>query len=373
MTDLTGSPVDLRWLDRALELAERGRYTVSPNPMVGAVVVDAGRLVGEGFHRRAGGAHAEVEALRRSGRLARGADLYVTLEPCVQFGRTPPCTEAILAAGICRVVVAARDPNPLVAGRGLRALARAGVEVLRADATRRNRAERQNEKFRTWIASKRPFVLAKWASTLDGKIATEKGGSRWITGREARRRGLLLREEYDAVLVGAGTILADDPRLTRRLGKNRSTRHWRIVLDGRLRAPETARLFGEPEGVAVVTSRRETSGKVRRLAARGVTVWRIPAGPSGRISVRALLARLGEEGITSLMVEGGAATLSEFFWAGCVDRVAAFLAPRILGGAAAVGSIGGQGFRLPATPWLADLECEGVGRDLLITGRVGRR
>lgn len=362
--------IDLLWLDRALALAERGRYTVSPNPMVGAVVVRGGRPAGEGFHRRAGQAHAEVEALRQAGSRARGGDLYVTLEPCVHFGRTPPCTEAILAAGVRRVVVADEDPNPLVAGRGLRALIRGGLEVIRADGPRREAARRQNEKFRVWITRGRPFVLAKWAATLDGKTATRDGESRWITGMQARRRALLFREEYDAVLVGAGTVLADDPRLNRRIGLNRATPHWRIVLDGRLRVPESAALFRDPAGVAIATARPLEHPKVRRLASRGVTVWSVRAGPEGRIPGQALLARLAREGITSLMVEGGATTLWEFFRARCVDRLAVFLAPRILGGEAAPGGVGGAGFALRATAGVTELGCERIGRDLLLTGRV---
>src|SRR6266540_2878277 len=205
------APIDMKWIDLALELAERGRFTVSPNPMVGAVIVRGGRVVGTGFHRNAGGPHAEVSALAKAGRLAAGADLYVTLEPCAHLGRTPPCTEAILAAGIRRLVVAARDPNPLVAGRGFSALRRGGVRILAATPEQRRRAELQNERFLVWIRKRRPFVLAKWAGSLDGRIATARGKSRWITGPEARKRALLLREEFDAVLVGAGTVLADAP------------------------------------------------------------------------------------------------------------------------------------------------------------------
>ncbi len=358
-------------MDRALELAERGRYTVSPNPMVGAVVVKAGRIVGEGFHELAGGPHAEVVALAAAGARARGADLYVTLEPCSHFGRTPPCADALVDSGVARVIVAARDPNPVVAGRGTAALSRGGIEVIEADLGRRRRAERQNEKFRVWISARRPFVLAKWAQTLDGKIAAAGGGSRWITGAESRKRALLLREEYDAVLVGANTVIADDPRLTRRLGKNRATRHRRIVLDGRLRVSQNARLFHSPEGTVVVTSRPEGHGDVRRLASRGVCVWSLP-GREGRVSVPRLLRRLAREGIASLLVEGGGDTLWQFFRADRVDRVAVFLAPRILGGGRAPGAVGGQGFSLRSTPRLQDVEVEGLGEDLFITGRVSR-
>ena len=360
---------DMRWMDRALDLAERGRFTVSPNPMVGAAVVRSGRLVGEGFHERAGRAHAEVRAPDRAGDLSRGADLYVTLEPCAHFGRTPPCTRAILSAGIRRVVFAGRDPHPLVAGKGLAALRRAGVEVVEADAGRREMAERQNEKFRLWISKGRPFVLAKWAQTLDGKIAPARGSSRWITGEAARDRALLLREEYDAVLVGAGTVLADDPRLTRRLRRNRVTAHRRIVLDGRLRVDPSARVFREPEGSLVVTTRSEESSAARRFSERGIGIWRI-GGPGDRVGIPRLLRRLAREGVTSLLVEGGGETLWEFFRAGCVDRVAVFLAPRLLGGARAPAAVGGTGFSLARTPRFRDVEIERVGEDLLVTGRL---
>ncbi len=366
------SPIDMRWMDRALELAERGRFTVSPNPMVGAVVVRGGHAVGTGFHRRAGGPHAEAAALARAGERAAGADLYVTLEPCAHRGRTPPCTDAILAAGIRRIVVAAGDPNPLVGGRGFAVLRKGGLRILPATAAQRRRAELQNEKFRAWIVQRRPFVLAKWAGTLDGRIATARGKSRWITGPQARQRALLLREEFDAVLVGAGTVIADNPRLTRRLGKNGTTPHRRIVLDGRLRVPESARLFRDPEGVILVTARSPENPAVRRLAARGVSVWSLPGARPGRVSVPALLAKLARAGIASLLVEGGSATLWEFFRARRVDRVAVFLAPRILGGDRAPAGVGGDGFNLPATPRLDDIEIERLGEDILVTGRVLR-
>lgn len=360
-----------RWIDRAIDLAERGRYTVSPNPMVGAVVVRGGKAVGEGFHERAGGPHAEVRALQRAGEAARGADLYVSLEPCAHFGRTPPCSAAILASGVRKLVFAARDPNPTVAGKGMAELERGGIEVVEAGEARRRRAERQNERFRVWIARRRPFVLAKWAQTLDGKLAPATGAGRWITGEEARRRALLLREEYDAVLVGARTVLADDPLLTRRLGKNRVTPHLRIVLDGRLAVSDRARVFRRPEGALVVTARSESHAAVRRLRRRGVRVWSLPA-TNGRVAIPRLLRELHREGVASLLIEGGGDTLWEFFRAGSVDRALVFLSPRILGGASAPGSVAGRGFSLASAPRLRDLEIETVGEDILITGSVKR-
>jgi diaminohydroxyphosphoribosylaminopyrimidine deaminase/5-amino-6-(5-phosphoribosylamino)uracil reductase len=359
-------------MSRAFELAEKGRYTVSPNPMVGAVLVKNGRVVGEGWHRRAGGPHAEVVALRKAGALARGADLYVTLEPCAHHGRTPPCADALVAAGVTEVVFAARDPNPLVAGRGARALRRAGVAVSAGTPGERARSLRQNERFFVSMAARRPYVLAKWAATLDGKIASASGKSRWITGEAARRRAMLLREELDAVLVGARTVAADDPLLTRRLGANRVTPHCRIVLDGRLSAPESARLFRRPEGVIVATALPESHPKARRLAGRGVQVWSLPGRRRGEVDLRRLLAGLLENGVTSLLVEGGATTHAAFLSAGLVDRFAIFLAPRILGGGRAPSAVAGRGFSLATAPRLEDVEIERVGEDLLVTGRVGR-
>jgi diaminohydroxyphosphoribosylaminopyrimidine deaminase / 5-amino-6-(5-phosphoribosylamino)uracil reductase len=363
--------VDHKWMERAFELAERGRWTVSPNPMVGAVLVRKGRVVGEGFHRRAGGPHAEIVALRHAAARARGADLYVTLEPCAHHGRTPPCADALIAAGVRRVIAALRDPNPFVSGRGFRRLARAGILVQGAGPRWRAVAERQNEKFVVWITKERPFVLAKWASTLDGKIAAADGRSQWITGAAARRRALLLREEYDAVLVGAGTIDADDSRLTRRLGKNEG-RHLRIVLDGRLDVSERARVFRRPDGVQVVTAVSPEHPKVKRLTRRGVEVWCLPGKNSGRVDLRRFLLRLGSAGVSSLLVEGGAETLASFFHAGLVDRARIFVAPRILAGRNALGAVGGLGFPLLRAPVLAGVECERVGQDFALTGRVVR-
>ncbi|MCS7183630.1 MAG: bifunctional diaminohydroxyphosphoribosylaminopyrimidine deaminase/5-amino-6-(5-phosphoribosylamino)uracil reductase RibD, partial [Thermoanaerobaculum sp.] len=234
---------------RALELAETGRYGVSPNPMVGAVVLDQqGRVVGEGAHRRVGEAHAEAVALAAAGQAARGGTLVVNLEPCVHFGRTPPCVDAILAAGVARVVVGIRDPNPLVNGRGLEALRQGGVEVV--EGVEAPACEELNHRFLYFMTTGLPYVSLKMALTLDGKIAARGGKSRWITSEASRRAGYALREEMDAVLVGVGTVLADDPRLLRHLGLNPRRRLWRVVLDSRLRTPPGCALLNEdPETV----------------------------------------------------------------------------------------------------------------------------
>lgn len=362
--------VDLRHMDRAFSLAERGRYGCSPNPMVGAVVVRGGRVVGEGYHRRAGGEHAEIAALSRAGSKARGADLYLTLEPCVHRGRTPPCAPEVIASGVARVIVAGKDPNPAVAGRGIAALRRAGIRVVLAGPASGARERALNERFQTWITLGRPFVLAKWAATLDGATASASGESQWITGEPARRRALLLREEYDAVLVGAGTVLADDPRLTRRLARNRLTQQWRIVLDGRLRVPETARVLRGTGERLVVTAMALSHPRARRLLGRGVRVWSLPGRSRGTVDLRRLLKQLGAHGVAGLMVEGGAETLWSFFRSGLVDRAAVFVAPRILGGRRAPGGVGGRGFHLGDTPRLTGLTVESLGADLLVTGRL---
>ena len=362
---------DPRLLSRVLELAERGRFTVSPNPMVGSLVARGDRILAEGFHERAGGPHAEVLTLQQAGTAARGADLYVSLEPCVHFGRTPPCVPRILESGVGRVIVLSRDPNPKVHGRGIAALERAGVPVIRADGgAHRLLADRQNEKFSVWIREGRPFVLAKWAATLDGKTASAAGDSQWITGTASRLRAMALREEYDAVLVGAGTVIADDPRLTRRLGWNRVTPHRRIVLDGRLRVPVSARVFRRAPGTLLVTALPPEHSRVRAHQRQGVEVWSLPGPSPGRVSLRRLLRRLAGSGVASLMVEGGAETLGEFFRAGLVDRVAVFTAPKILGGASAPGGVGGAGLALSGARRLTDVEHESLGEDWLVSGRV---
>ena len=340
--------------------------------MVGAVIVKNGRVVGEGWHRRAGGPHAEVVALRKAGARARGADLYVTLEPCVHHGRTPPCTDALRSAGVRRVIFASADPNPRVSGRGATALRRAGIVARAGTADERSRARRQNEKFFVSVTLRRPFVLAKWASSLDGKIASASGESRWITGGAARRRAMLLREELDAVLVGARTVAADDPLLTRRLGVNRVTPHCRIVLDGRLQAPAGSRLYRRPRGVIVATALPASHPRARRLARLGVEIWSLPAPRRGRVDLRRLLKNLLASGVTSLLVEGGGATQASFLEAGLVDRVAVLFAPRLLGGASAPSGVSGRGFPLQRTPRLLDSEVERLGDDILVTGRVLR-
>jgi len=357
--------VDEKLMRRALDLAERGRYSSSPNPMVGAVVARREEIVGEGFHRRAGERHAEIAALARAGRRARGATLYVTLEPCAHTGRTGPCVEAIVAAGVARVVAARRDPNPLVSGRGFRALRRAGIAV--ETGVLAGAAALQNERFDRWVTAGRPFVLAKVAAALDGRIADARGRSRWISGLPARRRSLAWREEFDAILVGARTAERDGSLLTRRLGWNRTTPHRRIVLDGEFRVSERLPLF-RVEGAEVWTSARGGLAKERRLASRGVRVVRLPAVRGG-VDLRAALARLGAEGVNGLIVEGGTGTLTAFHEAGLIDRWAVIVAPKLIGGGP-YAMLAGSRVPLRRAKLLGELTATPLGADLLISART---
>ena len=314
---------------RALSLAERGRGRTAPNPIVGALVVRDGRVVGEGWHRAVGRDHAEIEALRRAGRLARGATMVVTLEPCTHWGRTPPCAEALIEAGIARCVVAQRDPDPRVNGRGLRRLRAAGVKVelgvlaaeARAQLAGYLRSRRLGEARVTW----------KVAATLDGRITDARGRSRWITGPAARADAHRLRAASDAIVVGAGTARADDPRLTAR-GIANAPSPLRVVVDSGLRLPLRLKLFSGAlaSGTVVACTTRAPRSRERALAARGVKVWRV-AAERGRVSVGALVRRFAREGRHEVLLEGGAALGSAFLRAGLVQRIVLYTAPLVLG------------------------------------------
>jgi diaminohydroxyphosphoribosylaminopyrimidine deaminase/5-amino-6-(5-phosphoribosylamino)uracil reductase len=327
-------------MKRALGLAALGLGETNPNPVVGCVIVKNGRVVGEGFHERAGGPHAEVIALDRAGSAARGATMYVTLEPCAHLGkRTPPCAPRVAASGLRRLVVCTRDPNPRVDGRGLRRLRNAGVAV--TEGVLAAEARRLNERFFLSCRLGRPFVLLKAAVTLDGRIATASGRSKWITSLEQRRAARRMRRLYDAVLVGIGTVLADDPLL---LPVPRTGRPFiRVVLDSRLRVPLRSRLVrtaGARSPLWVVT-RVKGGRRRRRLEAAGVTVIPLPGG-RGLLPPRAVLRALSARGVSSVMVEGGGETLGSFLAARLVDQVALFRAPLLLGGRDSRSAFGGR-------------------------------
>lgn len=347
--------------------------------MVGAVLVHAGEVIGEGWHRCAGQPHAEVEALRdavRHGRPGRGATLYVTLEPCCTHGRTPPCTEAVLAAGIHRVVVATMDPNPSHAGKGLEILRRAGVKVdlLAPEEAVATEATQLNEAFNHWIVRRTPFVTVKAAMTLDGKIATASGESKWITGEPARRVAQRLRFESDAILAGINTVLADNPSLTARGPGGRIRKPLRrIVLDSLARTPLDATLASDELAAltTVVVSRAAPARRVKALAQK-VRVLVAPA-KAGHINLPWLLNRLGSEGVTRLLVEGGGEVNAAFLEAGLAQRVAFFYAPKILGGRDARRGVAGEGAkRLADLIELSDVDWRRVGDDLMLSARVGR-
>jgi len=350
-----------RFMRLALTEARRGLGRTSPNPAVGAVLVQGGRVVARGHHARAGEPHAEIVALRRAGARARGADLYTTLEPCDHHGRTPPCSEAILAAGVRRVFSGSADPNPLVNGRGVARLRRAGVPV--ETGLLREACDALNAAWFTFITAGRPYVTLKLAATLDGRVATRAGDSRWVSGPAARAWVHRLRDRVDAVLVGRGTALADDPRLTTRLPGGGGRDPLRVVLDTRLSLPPALKLFRQRSAARTVVFH---AARRRRDLGPRVELVRVARGPGG-LDLAAVLAALARRGVTHLLVEGGGAVAGAFLAAGLVDRLALFLSPRILGDGVAWGPAAAPA-RMAEALALTDLSVERLGDDLLVTG-----
>ena len=356
----------------AIRLARRGVGTTHPNPRVGAVVVRGGEILGRGFHACAGEAHAEVRALEEAGKRARGATLVSTLEPCAHHGRTPPCVDAILAAGIRRVVLGMRDPNPLVNGRGVAALRAAGVEIV--EDVRTDECRELNPPYLKYLATGLPWVMLKAMVTLDGRVASESGDSRGLGGAEEQRLCHRLRARHDAVLVGIGTVLADDPELTVRLARGRSP--LRIVLDSHLRTPLGSRLVLSarrvPLLIATVSRDHESIEALSRL---GVTVWPVERDGAGKVSLRALFRKLAGEGHLSVLVEGGPTVHTAILREGLADRVAVGIAPLIVGGVGAPAWTRNLGRgRLDEAIELDSLVARRVGRDLWVEGSLrGRR
>lgn len=355
------------YMKLALKLGARGAGWVSPNPMVGAVLVKDGHIIGKGYHRRVGAPHAEVEALRQAGEAARGADLYVTLEPCNHQGRTPPCTQAVLAAGVRRVVIAALDPNPQVAGGGAEYLKSQGVVV--ETGVLEEEARRLNEAWFHWVATGLPWVIAKAACSLDGKIATASGESQWLTGPAARAYGHRLRHRVDAILVGIETALADDPQLTTRLPRGRGQDPIRVVLDSRLRLPLTAKLLhlDSPAPTWVACTSEAPKEKIKAIKDLGAEVIVFPPD-AGRVPLKPLLKLLGQQQVQSLLVEGGAEVLGAFFDQRLVNQCYFFFAPKILGGQKAPGVVGGLGVTHLGEAHIArELRIRRVGVDILVS------
>ncbi len=354
----------LHFMKRALRLARRGAGSVSPNPLVGAVVVRDGRVVGEGYHLYERKDHAEVVALRQAGDLARGSDLYINLEPCSHFGRTPPCAPAIADAGIRRAFVALRDPNPLVSGKGIATLAENGIQV--HEGLCRGESARLNEKFLHFMQTGRPFVLLKLALTLDGRIATAAGESRWITGEAARRVVHRLRYEYDALLVGISTLLHDDPSLDARGAKQKPL--TKVILDSELRTPPQARVFSSPGRVVIFHSPDASPDRAAVLGQKA-TLLPVRRNRPG-LDWDCVTKWLGEQKITSLIIEGGGQVAGSALSAGVVQKIAFFYAPRILGSEALPGIGSLNVSRLADAIRLEHLKRTSLGPDLLIEGYV---
>lgn len=356
----------------ALELAARARGRTSPNPMVGAVVVKDNRIVGQGYHARAGTPHAEVLALAEAGNEARGATLYVTLEPCCHHGRTGPCAEAVIAAGVAKVFIAMLDPNPLVSGGGIRRLKEAGVEVV--TGIMEEEALELNEVFIKYITTGLPLVVAKAAMSLDGKIATHTGKSKWITGPEARAYGHCLRDWYDAILVGIGTVRADNPSLTARPATGKGRDPVRIILDSMANTPFDANVLTQHSGAPTIiaTTAGASPERLEALRQAGAEVLVVNEGP--RVELAKLVRILGKQEITSLLIEGGAGVHGSALAAGIVDKVVWFIAPKIIGGQEAPGPVGGRGAGdLSEAAELERVKVSRMGPDFCIEGYLNYR
>ena len=358
------------WMKRALLLARKGKGRTSPNPLVGAVLVKRGKVVGEGYHAKAGEAHAEIVALQKAGKKARGSTLYVNLEPCTHYGKTPPCAPAVIHAGVRRVVVGMVDPNPLVKGKGISTLKKAGVDV--HCGTLEKECKTLNEAFCKYILRKEPFVILKAAATLDGRTATRNGESKWISNEASRRLVHRLRSEVDAVVVGVGTVLKDDPLLTARIRGGRDP--VRIILDSHLRIPEDARVIGlSSSRTLIATTPLAPKKKVERLEKTGARVLFIESR-KGRVDLRAFLSRMGEMGMMSLLVEGGSRVNGAFLDEGLVDKLLLFLSPRVMGDPLALGIFQGRGVdRLDDSASVKDVRVRRIGEDILVEGYMEGR
>ena len=356
---------DEKWMKRALRLAEAGKGRTSPNPLVGAILVKRGKRVGEGYHAKIGEAHAEIVALRQAGNKARGAVLYVNLEPCTHYGRTPPCVPQVIKAGVKRVVIGMKDPNPVVNGKGIEALKKVGLDI--EVGVLEKECRRLNEAFCKYILKKQPFVVLKVAATLDGKIATRNGDSKWISGEASRRLVHKIRNQVDGVLVGVGTILRDDPLLTARRKEGREP--YRIVLDSRLKIPAEAKVFEHSASeVILATTELAPHEKVERLEKRGVQVL-ITDSKEGRVDLRSCLTKLAEIGVMNLLVEGGSQVNGSFLDEGLIDKFLLFLSPRLMGDPKALGIFDGRGVsNLTEAIALKEINTKRIGEDLFVEG-----
>lgn len=361
-----------RMMHLALQAANKARGRTRPNPMVGCVIARGERVIAVGYHARAGGPHAEVVALKKAGAKAKGADVYVTLEPCNHHGRTGPCTEALISAGVRRVFVGVRDPNPIVDGRGLRRLRQAGIEV--SVGTLADDCDLLNEAFTLFVRHKRPLIAVKIAQSIDGAVATASGESKWITGAAARKMGHHLRNWYDAIIVGVGTVLADNPQLTCRVRGGRDP--IRVILDTHARTPPDAAIIAQSADKVstaptwIMVGEGADAERVARLRATAAEVFVCPLR-GARIDVQHVLKCLGEREVLSALVEGGPTLIGGFFDAHAVERLYAFIAPRVIGGMHAKHAVGGDGISvLNESVRLVHAKMSPIGDDWLIEGRV---
>ena len=361
--------IDEMYMERALALAARGRGTTTPNPMVGAVIVKDGRIIGEGYHIRAGEGHAEVNAFKNAAEDVTGATMYVTLEPCSHYGKTPPCADKIVEKKIGRVVVGALDPNPLVAGRGIEKIRNAGIPVVTGVLAEESIA--LNEVFMKYIVTKRPFVVLKAAMSLDGKIATADGESQWISCEASREEVHRLRHELTGIMAGIGTVLADDPMLNCRIPGGKQP--VRIIVDSHLSIPENSKLAASAKEFPLVVASVEKAdaSKKARLEVMGAKVIEIPANQDGHVDLNALMERLGEMKIDSILLEGGGRLAEGALKAGIVDKVQFYIAPVLIGGEGAKTPVEGRGIETLSQAWhISDWKAETIGDDLKIIGYI---
>ncbi len=366
---------DEKYMKLALRLAIKAKGRTSPNPLVGAVIVKNDRIVGRGYHRKAGRPHAEINALNMTGERAKGATLYLNLEPCAHFGKTPPCTKRIISSGIKEVVIAMIDPNPLNCGNGVKELRKAGIEV--KVGVLEKEARKINEAYTKYITTKKPFVILKTAMSLDGKIATKTGVSKWITNEKSRKYVHKLRSEADAILVGVETVLKDDPRLTSRVkGKGlrvKDKKPFRVVVDSRVRIPLGARVLNKEAPTIIATTKFAPKRKTEALRKKGIEILVIKDRDK-KVNLKELLKRLGELEITSLLVEGGGKINASFLENGLVDKVLFFIAPKIIGGEEALTPVEGEGIKkIKDAIKLKDINIKRFGEDVLIEGYVANR
>lgn len=355
------------WLKRAIKLAVKGKYSCSPNPVVGAVIIADGKIAGEGYHKRAGEPHAEINAITDAKDKTTDATLFVTLEPCCTHGRTPPCTEAIIKAGIKKVVIGTIDPNPLHAGKALDILQNAGIEV---ELINDQECEKINEKFNCFISTGRPFIHAKWAMTLDGKIAARTGDSKWISCDESRKFVHKLRAEHDAIMTGSGTVLKDDPQLNVRLeGKWRQP--VKIIIDSLLQTPLNAKILKSGAKTIIACGKNASTEKIRALENAGAKIIKISTGTDNKIILPELFKKLAAENISSVFVEGGGALLGALFDNKLVNKTTVFIAPKIIGGTESLSPVGGIGIgKIDDSIKSDDLQFEKIGRDIMLTGNI---